>query len=163
MGNPADMTILGGGGGVPWGGSRPFYKPPNSDGSAENSSIPETVGIPNRIRTGVAAVKELHRNTDGRWWTMTVADFHRDSGTLLVCTSKAGKLRHIELTAEVLDFFEQIAGGRSSAELLFHRDGTAWGKSHQQRPLSEACCAARISPAASFHTLPTPCAMPTRR
>jgi len=36
---------------------------------------------------------------------MHVADFHRDSGTLLVRTSKAGKVRHIELTAEGLDFF----------------------------------------------------------
>jgi integrase len=84
---------------------------------------------------------------------MHVVDFHRDSGTLLVRTSKAGKVRHIELTAEGLDFFGGIAAGRPGAELLFHRDGAAWGKSHQQRPLVEACRAAKISPAASFHTL----------
>jgi hypothetical protein len=29
---------------------------------------------------------------------MHVADFHRDSGTVLVRTSKAAKIRHIELT-----------------------------------------------------------------
>jgi integrase len=84
---------------------------------------------------------------------MHVADFHRDSGTLLVRISKAGKVRHIELTAEGLEFFGEIAASRPGAELLFHRDGAAWGKSHQQRPLVEACRAARISPAASFHTL----------
>jgi len=84
---------------------------------------------------------------------MHVADFHRDSGTLLVRTSKAGKVRHIELTAEGLDFFNEITAGRAGGELLFHRDGAAWGKSHQQRPLSEACHAAQITPAASFHTL----------
>jgi integrase len=84
---------------------------------------------------------------------MHVADFHRDSGTLLVRTSKTGKVRHIELTAEGLDFFGGIAAGRASAEFLFHRDGAAWGKSHQQRPLAEACRAAMVSPAASFHTL----------
>jgi integrase len=84
---------------------------------------------------------------------MHVVDFHRDSGTVLVRTSKAGKVRHIELTAEGLEFFGEIAAGRPSAELLFHRAGAAWGKSHQQRPLVEACRAARISPAASFHTL----------
>jgi integrase len=84
---------------------------------------------------------------------MRVADFHRDSGTVLVRTSKAGKVRHIELTAEGLGFFGEIAAGRPNAELLFHRDGAVWGKSHQQRPLAEACRAARISPAASFHTL----------
>ena len=84
---------------------------------------------------------------------MHVADFHHDSGTLLVRTSKAGKVRHIELTAEGLDFFTEIAAGRPGGDLLFHRDGSAWGKSHQQRPLSEACRAAQVTPAASFHTL----------
>jgi integrase len=84
---------------------------------------------------------------------MHVADFHRDSGTVLVRTSKAGKVRHIELTAEGLDFFGGIAAGRPGAESLFHRDGAQWGKSHQQRPLAEACRAAIVSPAASFHTL----------
>jgi integrase len=84
---------------------------------------------------------------------MHVADFHRDSGTLLVRTSKAGKIRHIELTDEGLDFFKKSAAGRAVGEFLFHRDGLAWGKSHQQRPLVDACRAAKISPAASFHTL----------
>jgi integrase len=84
---------------------------------------------------------------------MHVADFHRDSGTLLVRTSKAGKVRHIELTGEGLDFFNEITAGRGAAEILFHRAGAAWGKSHQQRPLVDACRAAKVSPAASFHTL----------
>lgn len=84
---------------------------------------------------------------------MHVADFHRDSGTLLVRTSKAGKVRHIELTGEGLDFFNEITAGRCAAEILFNRDGAVWGKSHQQRPLVDACRAAKVSPAASFHTL----------
>jgi integrase len=114
---------------------------------------------------------------------MRVADFHRDSGTVLVRTSKAGKVRHIELTLEGLEFFNETTAGRVGRELLFHRDpplseeggsrekgeekreavsgepqrkdvkSVAWGKSHQQRPLAEACRGAQISPAASFHTL----------
>jgi integrase len=84
---------------------------------------------------------------------LQVADFHRDSGTVLVRTSKAGKVRHIELTTEGLEFFQEITAGRIGSELLFHRDGAVWGKSHQQRPLVEACRAANVSPAASFHTL----------
>jgi integrase len=84
---------------------------------------------------------------------MHVADFHRDSGTLLVRTSKAGKVRHIELTAEGLDFFNEITAGRTGTEFLFNRDCAPWGKSHQQRPLLEACRAAKVSPVASFHTL----------
>ena len=64
---------------------------------------------------------------------MHVADFHRDSGTVLVRTSKAGKVRHIELTTEGLEFFQEITAGLTGTEFLFHRDGAAWGKSHQQR------------------------------
>ena len=84
---------------------------------------------------------------------MHVADFHHDSGTLLVRTSKAGKVRHIEMTAEGLEFFQGITAGRAAGEFLFHREGTIWGKSHQQRPLSEACRAAKVTPVASFHVL----------
>src|SRR3954451_24998191 len=84
---------------------------------------------------------------------MHVADFHRDSGTLLVPTSKAGKVRHIELTAEGLDFFNEITAGRVGNELLFNRDSVPWGKSHQQRPLVDASRIAKITPASSFHTL----------
>ena len=107
---------------------------------------------PERLRTIVRAAllagarySELAR--------MSVADYHRYSRTLLIRTSKAGKLRHIELTAEGLEFFEQITAGRHGTEQLFHRDGARWGKSHQQRPLTEACRTAGISPPASFHTL----------
>jgi hypothetical protein len=82
-----------------------------------------------------------------------LADFHRDSGTVLVRTSKAGKVRHIELTTEGLEFFQEITAGRTGTEFLFHRDGAAWGKSHQQRPLAEAFRVAKVTPAASFHTL----------
>jgi|SRR5579885_1986021 len=84
---------------------------------------------------------------------LRIADFHPDSGTLLVCTSKNGKVRHIELTEEGLEFFTAAAAGRPTNELLFHCNGAAWGKSHQQCPLTEACRVAQISPAASFHML----------
>jgi integrase len=63
-----------------------------------------------------------------------VAEFHQASGTLMVRSSKAGKIRHIELTGEGLDFFNGIAAGRPGAEFLFHRDGAAWGKSHPLQP-----------------------------
>jgi integrase len=84
---------------------------------------------------------------------MRVIDFHRDSGTLLVRQSKTGKVRRVELTAEGLDFFRQITDGRADNQFLFQRYGKPWGKSHQQRPLVEACRAAKVAPSASFHTL----------
>jgi hypothetical protein len=56
---------------------------------------------------------------------MRVADFHHDSGTLLVRQSKAGKVRHVELTTEGLGFLYGITAGRASTEFLFHRDGAS--------------------------------------
>ncbi|MBL8668431.1 MAG: tyrosine-type recombinase/integrase, partial [Rhodospirillales bacterium] len=52
------------------------------------------------------------------------------------------------------EFFASCAAGKVSGALLLPRaDGMPWGKSHQQRPLGEACEAARIAPAISFHIL----------
>lgn len=85
---------------------------------------------------------------------LQVADLNRDSGTLLIRLSKSGKRRHVVLTEEALAFFEDIAAGKRSTVLLLTReDGTAWGKSHQQRPLAEACKRASITPSANFHAL----------
>jgi integrase len=89
----------------------------------------------------------------GELAAMRIADFQRDSGTVLVRQSKAGKIRHIELTAEGLDFFRAISAERAGPEFLFHRAGKPWGKSHQHRPLFEACRIAEVIPPASFHTL----------
>src|ERR1700746_973971 len=41
----------------------------------------------------------------------------------------------------------------SDALMLQRPDGKRWGKAHAQRPLAQACPAAHISPAASFHVL----------
>ena len=37
--------------------------------------------------------------------------------------------------------------------MFLRPDAKPWGKSHQQRPLAEACQRAKISPAISFHVL----------
>jgi site-specific recombinase XerD len=37
--------------------------------------------------------------------------------------------------------------------VLTRDDGRAWGKSHQHRPLWDACAIAKIAPAVSFHVL----------
>jgi integrase len=83
-----------------------------------------------------------------------VADFDPDAGTLYVRESKSGKPRHIPLDQAGRAFIAGVAAGRTPDALLFRReDGGAWGKSHQQRPLLEACANARIQPPASFHIL----------
>lgn len=91
----------------------------------------------------------------GELVALRVADFDRDAGALAVRQSKSGKPRHLYLTAEGREFFASCAAGKAAGALLLPRpDGkTTWGKSQQQRPLGEACAAARIAPAISFHIL----------
>lgn len=85
---------------------------------------------------------------------MTVADFNADAGTVAVRASKSGRPRHVVLTDEGRTFFEAVTAGRQGDERLFRRrDGSAWGRAHQQRPLAAACARAGIRPAANFYVL----------
>jgi integrase len=82
------------------------------------------------------------------------ADFNRDTGTLLIRRSKSGKPRHVILTEEGAAFFEQTCAGRPGDEVMLLKiDGSAWGASHQARPMTEACRNAHISPPLNFHQL----------
>lgn len=90
----------------------------------------------------------------GELTAMHVADINPDAGTALVRESKNGRPRHAILTEEGQELFRQITAGRDGVARMFLRaDGKPWGKSHQRRPLLDACKAAKISPAASFHIL----------
>ena len=72
------------------------------------------------------------------------------------------------LTDEGRAFFERLTLGEDGADLLFLRNAVTkqatrseeavisragWGKSDQFRAMGEACTAARITPAISFHVL----------
>ena len=88
----------------------------------------------------------------GELAALKVADFNEDAGTVFVHESKSGKSRHVVLTDEGCAFFEAATAGRPGDEIIFLReDGRSWGKSHQNRPLAEACQRAGIKPPASFH------------
>jgi len=68
--------------------------------------------------------------------------------------SKTGKPRHIVLTDDGAKFFKGICAGRSGTDLMLTKaDRTAWGKSHQARPMADACERAKIKPAISIHGL----------
>jgi integrase len=83
-----------------------------------------------------------------------VSDFDRDAGTVSVRASKAGCPRHVILTEDGITLFEWHIAGRDGRAPVFTRsDGGLWGRSHQHRPLREACQRAGISPPASFHIL----------
>jgi integrase len=68
--------------------------------------------------------------------------------------SKAGKPRHVVLTDEGQRLFASLTAGKLRSDPIFtRRDGGMWGKSHQLRPMLEACKRAKINPAISFHVL----------
>lgn len=89
----------------------------------------------------------------GELINLQVSDFNRDSGTVLVRSSKAGKSRHVPLTDQGRQFFERATAGKTGEQLIFTNDDAPWAKSHQTRPMKQACKAAKISPVISFHIL----------
>ena len=90
----------------------------------------------------------------GELAALRVADFNPDSGTVHVRTSKSGKGRHIVLNDEGAALFKSLAAGKpGDALLLVKADGSPWDKSHQARPMAEACNRAKITPTVSFHIL----------
>ena len=90
----------------------------------------------------------------GELIALRVADFNADAGTLLIRQSKSGKSRHVVLTEKGQAFFAaQASKGKPDDVLLLKPEGKAWGKSHQTRPLADACKNGKIDPPASFHSL----------
>jgi integrase len=90
----------------------------------------------------------------GELVSLQVRDINADAGTLAIRMSKSGKARYVTLTDEGRRLFAQATAGKDGAALVFTRDnGAAWGRSHQQRPLTAACKAAKIKPAVRFHDL----------
>jgi integrase len=85
---------------------------------------------------------------------LTVADFNPDANTVAVRQSKSGKPRHVVLTDEGTEFFAQLAAGRRGTETLLRKaTGGEWDKSHQIRPIADACERAKIVPPINFHGL----------
>jgi integrase len=90
----------------------------------------------------------------GELANLRVSDFNPDAGTVHVRASKSGKGRHIVLAEEGIRQLGALCAGRAAVEwILVKRDGSKWLKSHQTRPMREACIRASITPLASFHTL----------
>jgi integrase len=90
----------------------------------------------------------------GELAALPVLGFNPDAGSVSIATSKSGKPRHVWLTDEGRAFFARVTAGKAAGAFALTREGGGpWGKSHQTRPLLDACKAARIAPAISFHIL----------
>jgi integrase len=90
----------------------------------------------------------------GELAALRATDFNPDSGTLHIRTSKSGKARHVVLTEEGIALLKGLTTGRDGRDpILLKAGGGSWLKSHQARPMANACEAAKITPAASFHVL----------
>jgi hypothetical protein len=77
----------------------------------------------------------------------------RDARNRAVTRSKSGRSRHVVLTDEGRHFFGQLVAGRSGDSAIFPKGGRHWHSSEQIRLMVDACKAARIVPAISFHIL----------
>jgi integrase len=92
----------------------------------------------------------------GELASMKASDFNPDTGTITVREAKSGKVRHVHLTESGQTFFDEQVVSKKRTELIFLReDGKPWGKSHQQRPMREACKIAKIDPPVPFKALRT--------
>jgi len=90
----------------------------------------------------------------GELIALHASDYDDEAGTLNLHETKSGKVRHVVLTDEGRTLFDRLTAGRArDAHVFVRADGNPWAASHQQRPLSEACKRAGISPAITFHIL----------
>jgi integrase len=90
----------------------------------------------------------------GELCALKVSDVDHDNRTLVIRHSKSGRPRHVYLTDEGAQLFEELTVGRQREALLFtHADGAPWRSSNQHRPMRDACVHAQIEPPVSFHIL----------
>jgi len=80
-------------------------------------------------------------------------DFDEAAFTVTVRVSKAGKPRHVVLSDDGIAFFKAATADKPGDAPVFTRNGKPWGRSHQHRPIVDACKDAKISPPISFHIL----------
>lgn len=116
----------------------------------------ESRRLVNRCPTELRPLVQAALLTGCRYGELTalkVEDFNADVGTMHVRISKSGKPRHVVLTDEGRSFFAAVVTGKAGNDTIFTKpDGSAWGKSHQQRPFRIATAGAKVAPL-TFHEL----------
>ena len=82
----------------------------------------------------------------GELTAMRVSEYRADTGHAVVFNSKR-RNRAIPLTTDGVALFDDMTAGKGRDELIFtHKDGSAWRKSEQKRPMSEANEKAKLDP-----------------
>ncbi|MGH8327970.1 MAG: tyrosine-type recombinase/integrase [Steroidobacteraceae bacterium] len=90
----------------------------------------------------------------GELLALRAGDVDQHSRTLLIADSKSGRPRRVPLTDDGVVLFERLTAGKSEDEALFARaDGSSWYRVALVRAMRAACAAAKVRPAATFHTL----------
>ena len=90
----------------------------------------------------------------GELLSLRAGDYDVRSKTLLIADSKSGKPRRVPLTDDGVALFDRLIAGKIEDESLFRRpDGSVWYRVALVRAMRAACTAARVRPAATFHTL----------
>lgn len=90
----------------------------------------------------------------GELLALKAGDFDPHSKTLLIADSKSGKPRRVPLTDDGVKLFERLTAGKPEDDALFLRaDGSPWYRVALVRAMRSACTAAKVRPAATFHTL----------
>jgi integrase len=87
----------------------------------------------------------------GELRNLQVRDFGH--GKIHVRESKTGKPRHVTLTEEGTEFFEQLATGRAPGEWLLRLNGRQWKKSDSGKRMKVACMRAKIDPPLGINQL----------
>jgi integrase len=74
-------------------------------------------------------------------------------GTVYVADSKNGESRYVDLNDEGIALFGEVTNQRKPKELIFlSANGKQWKPSEQQRPMNDACEAAKLE-GVTFHIL----------
>lgn len=95
--------------------------------------------------------------TGARWSELRrlrVRDYDSSAGTVLIARAKRKKARHIYLTQEGKQAFDEWTAGLDRNGRMFTREGgEPWSSQDQRRPMLEACAAAQLGTDVTFHVL----------
>jgi integrase len=90
----------------------------------------------------------------GELSSLRVGSYDMQLRSISIIQSKTGKLKHVFLTDNEANFFDNCLAGKQREDLMFRReDGEPWRKSNQQPRMSAVLKAAGITRHVRFHDL----------